>query len=214
MKPAVPHARSSRTRVVRLVAGLWLFALGVVMTLRAELGLSPWDVLADGLRQRTPLTFGTAVILIGVVLVAVEILLGVRPGPGTIANMVLIGVFEDLMLATGWGAGLGQLAWFVRAPLLLAGVVTIGLGSALYIGAEMGAGPRDGLMILAAGKLTVRIGIARALVEGSALLAGALLGGRWGIGTLLFAVGIGPAVDLWFRLFGLDEAGRRLAPGP
>lgn len=174
------------------------------MTLRANIGLSPWDVLSDGIRRRTPLTFGMAVVAIGAVLVVATWLGGVRPGLGTIANMLLIGVFADLMLATDIGVPLmdGPLAW--RVALDVGGIATIGIGSALYIGAELGTGPRDSLMVMLSRRAKLRIGVARAVIEGSALLAGIALGGRAGAGTALFAIGIGPAVDLAFRLFGME----------
>ena len=174
------------------------------MTLRSNIGLSPWDVLADGIRLRTPLTFGLAVVAIGAILVAGSALGGVRPGIGTIANMLLIGVFADLMLVTDIGAGLmdGPLVW--RVALDLGGIATIGIGSALYIGAELGTGPRDSLMVLLSRRAKLRIGWARAIIESSALVAGIALGGAAGVGTALFAIGIGPAVDTAFRLFGME----------
>lgn len=199
-------------RTVRLVAGLWLFALGSVLTLRASLGVPPWDVLHDGIRRNTPLTFGIAVIAIGVLLVVVSALLGVRPGPGTIANMLLIGTFVDLMLWTGAGANVDDAHMAIRVAVTFSGVAVVGLGSALYIGANLGAGPRDSLMVLAATKLGVRVGVARAAIEGSALLTGWLLGGAVGIGTLLFVLAIGPSVDLFFRLFHMEADGRRAGP--
>ena len=174
------------------------------MTLRSNVGLSPWDVLADGIRLRTPLTFGTAVIAIGAILIVASLIGGVKPGIGTIANMVLIGVFADLMLITDIGEGLrdGPLVW--RILLDLGGIATIGLGSALYIGAELGTGPRDSLMVFLSRAAKLRIGVARAVIEGTALLAGIALGGTAGVGTALFALGIGPAVDTAFRLFGME----------
>lgn len=196
-------------RTVRLLAGLWLFALGSVLTLRAGLGVPPWDVLYDGIRQNTPLTFGIAVIAIGVLLVLVSALFGVRPGPGTIANMLLIGTFVDLMLWTKVGVDLDDAHMALRVATTFAGVVVVGLGSALYIGANLGAGPRDSLMVLAATKLGVRVGVARAAIEGTALLTGWLLGGAVGLGTLLFVVAIGPSVDVFFRLFHMGADGRR-----
>jgi uncharacterized protein len=203
--------KSSAGRAIRLLAGLWLFALGTVLTLRASLGVPPWDVLHDGIRQNTPLSFGVAVIAIGVLLVLVSALFGVRPGPGTIANMLLIGTFVDLMLWTDAGADLDDAHMAARVATALAGVAVVGLGSALYIGANLGAGPRDSLMVLAATKLGVRVGVARAAIEGTALLTGWLLGGAVGIGTLLFVVAIGPSVDLFFRLFRMEADGRRAA---
>ena len=179
------------------------------MFLRAALGLSPWDVLADGLRRNSPLTFGQAVILIGLVLVVGSLLAGIRPGPGTIANMILIGAFADLMLNTGIGASLEEQADWLQVVVMLGGIVTTGIGSALYIGAELGAGPRDSLMIAVATRFRIRVGLSRAIVEGTALAIGALLGGSIGVGTVVFALGIGPAVDVAFQLFRMDSSGRR-----
>jgi len=181
-----------------------LFALGTVMTLRSNIGLSPWDVLADGIRLRTPLTFGTAVIAIGALLIIGSAFGGVRPGIGTVANMLFIGLFADLMLATNIGAALEDGPLVSRVALDVGGIATIGIGSALYIGAELGAGPRDSLMVLLARRAKLRIGVARAIIEGTALIAGIALGGQAGVGTVLFAIGIGPAVDLSFRLFGME----------
>jgi uncharacterized membrane protein YczE len=183
--------------------------MGTVMFLRAALGLSPWDVLADGVRANSPLTFGQAVIAIGVILVLGSLLAGIKPGPGTIANMLLIGAFADLMLATGIGADLDEGAMWLRVAVMLGGIVLTGLGSALYIGAELGAGPRDSLMIAVATRAKIRVGAARALLEGSALLLGFVLGGSVGLGTVVFALGIGPAVDIAFQLFRMDSAGHR-----
>jgi uncharacterized protein len=166
-------------------------------------------VLADGLRRRTPLSFGEAVIGIGFALVVLTWFAGVRPGPGTIANMVLIGALEDLLLGTGFLDSVGGATVAVRTATCVGGIAMIGLGSALYIGAELGAGPRDSLMLAVARKMRWRVGIARALVEGTAFVSGLLLGGKWGVGTVLFAVGIGPSVDLWFRIFRMDNAGRK-----
>lgn len=189
-----------------------MFALGTVLTLRASLGVPPWDVLHDGIRRNTPLTFGIAVIAIGVVLVLVSALFGMRPGPGTIANMLLIGTFVDLMLLTDIGVELDDAHMALRVAVTASGIAVVGLGSALYIGADLGAGPRDSLMVVTATKLGVRVGVARAVIEGSALAAGWLLGGAVGLGTLLFVVGIGPSVDVFFRLFGMGADGRRKAP--
>lgn len=194
----------------RLVFGLFLFALGTVFTLRAELGLSPWDVLADGIRIHTPLSFGRAVIAIGAALILVSLLFRVKPGPGTVANMLLIGFFADHLLNTGVGADLAPGNEVVRVVVLLSGVAVIGLGSALYIGAEMGAGPRDSLMVAVSTRTDLSIRSARTLIEGSALIAGAVLGGRLGIGTAVFALTIGPAVHFFFERFGMDSAGRQL----
>ena len=207
----VRRSGAAARRWARLFLGLWLFAVGTFMTLESGLGLSPWDVLNDGLRRRTPLSFGAAVILVGVVLVLVTTAAGMRPGPGTITNMLLIGAFIDVLLALGITSGASTWPYWAKVVLTIAGIVLVGLGTALYIGAELGAGPRDGLMVLVATRARMRVGVARALVEGTAFLAGALLGGSVGLGTVLFALGIGPAVDIWFRVFRMDSSGRRTA---
>jgi uncharacterized protein len=205
----VRRSGAAARRWARLILGLWLFAVGTFMTLQSGLGLSPWDVLHDGLSTKTPLSFGAALILVGVGLVGATTLAGLKPGAGTVANMLLIGIFVDLLLALGIAADAPSWPIWIRVVVTVAGIVVIGLGSALYIGAEMGAGPRDGLMVLIATRARVRIGVARALVEGTALAVGWLLGGQLGVGTVLFALGIGPAVDIWFRVFGMDASGRR-----
>ncbi len=207
----VRRSGAAARRWARLLLGLWLFAVGTFMTLESGLGLSPWDVLNDGLRRRTPLSFGSAVILVGVVLVVVTTAAGLRPGPGTITNMLLIGAFIDVLLALDIASGASTWPYWAKVVLTLAGIVLVGLGTALYIGAGLGAGPRDGLMVLVATRARMRVGVARALVEGTAFVAGALLGGSVGLGTVLFALGIGPAVDVWFRVFRMDSSGRRTA---
>jgi uncharacterized membrane protein YczE len=185
---------------VRLFAGLWLFAAGVVLGLRSGLGVSPWDVLHDGIRQVTPLSFGIATVLVGVVLVAVALAAGIRPGPGTLANMLAIGLFADAMLATGIAGDLDARPLPLRLLALAGGVGLVALGTALYIGAGLGSGPRDSLMLALSARTRVRVGVVRALIEGSVLVVGWLLGGAAGVGTVLYAFGIGPAVELAFRL--------------
>jgi uncharacterized membrane protein YczE len=189
---------------VRLIAGLWLFATGIVLALRSGLGLSPWDVFHDGIRQASPLSFGVATILVGVVLVVVAGLLGARPGPGTLANMILIGVFVDLLLATGILQDLDARGLAARLSALAAGVVFVALGTGLYIGAGLGSGPRDSLMLAITARSGWRVGLVRALIEIAVLVAGVLLGGSVGIGTVLFAFGIGPAVETAFRLLRVE----------
>jgi uncharacterized membrane protein YczE len=206
--PAQPRRGTSHARRplawVRLLAGLWLFAVGVVLGLRSGLGVSPWDVLHDGIRQATPLSFGAATVLVGVVLVVVALAAGVRPGPGTLVNMVAIGVFVDALLASGLVDNLAGRAPPVRLAAVLAGVGLVALGSALYIGAGLGSGPRDSLMLALAARTRLPVGLIRGLLEGSVLGVGWRLGGVVGLGTVLFAFGIGPAVQLAFRVLQVD----------
>jgi uncharacterized membrane protein YczE len=179
------------------VLGLFLAALGIVCTLRSGLGVSPWDVLHGGLAERLHLSFGLVVQGVGAVVLAASLLLGVRPGFGTIANLVLIGAFENVLLDTGVGRHLPLPA---RIALLVVGIALIGLAGALYIGAHYGAGPRDGLMVALHTRAGWSIGLARTLIEASVLVAGIALGGPVGIGTALYTVSIGPATQAAFAL--------------
>jgi uncharacterized protein len=185
---------------VFLVLGLFLFAGGIVLLLESGLGLSPWDVLNQGIAERTPLSFGAANVVVGLLVLALAWRLGARIGPGTVANAVLIGVFVDLLLRIRAVEELAAAPLVVRAGLLAAGIAVIGFGSALYIGASMGAGPRDSLMLVVAHRTRTRIGAVRTALEASVTLAGFALGGTVGVGTLAFAFGIGPVIEVCCRL--------------
>jgi uncharacterized membrane protein YczE len=183
-----------------LVVGLVLFALGIVLLLESRLGLSPWDVLNQGIAEQTPLSFGVANIAVAVAILAVAGRLSARIGPGTLANAVLVGAFVELFLRVGAVDRLGEGSLVARVGLLAAGIATIAIGSAFYIGAAFGAGPRDSLMLGLAQRTQTRVGVVRGALEGSATAVGFALGGTVGVGTLIFALGIGPAVELAFTL--------------
>ena len=187
-------------RWASLVVGLFLFSFGIVLLLESELGLSPWDVLNQGVSERTSLSFGTANIVIAVFVLALAWALGARIGPGTVANAVLIGLMVDGLLAIDAVDGLSDSSLFIRAIFMVTGILIIGIGSGFYIGAGLGAGPRDSLMLVAARRAGVRIGIARVSIEIVVTVIGFALGGTVGIGTLAFAFGIGPAVEISFWL--------------
>jgi len=189
--------------------GLFVFGFGTGLTVLSALGVPPWDVLHDGIRINTPLTFGQAAILVGFLLVAISFAFGIRPGVGTIANMLFVGLFIDLTLFVGEDWNVDDRTLWLRAVVMITGILLVGLGSALYIGAGMGAGPRDSLMVVVGSRTRLSIGVARTLIEGCALVAGALLGGALGLGTALFALTIGPAVQLFFRLLRMDETGAK-----
>jgi uncharacterized membrane protein YczE len=157
-------------------------------------------VLHQGIAKHTPLSFGLAnvVVAIGVLFLAWR--LGSRPGIGTVANAVLIGLFVALLVRLSVVQDLAGWPLLVRVALLVAGLALFGFGTALYIGAAVGAGPRDSLMLVGALRSGLRIGGARVLLEGTALVTGFLLGGTVGIGTLVFALLIGPAVEASFWL--------------
>ncbi len=183
-----------------LVFGLFLCAAGIVALLESRLGLSPWDVLHQGLANHTPLTFGTANIAVGAVVLGLSALLGARIGPGTVANAVLIGMFVELLVHVPAVEALSETSLTTRVVVLVAGIELVAAGSAFYLGAALGAGPRDSLMLVTSLRLKVRIGVARTIVELGALIAGFAMGGTVGLGTALFALGIGPAVEAGFFL--------------
>ena len=187
----LPLWRSSRHRVARLVVGLTIFGIGDALIVRSALGNSPWTVFAEGLSVQTPMTIGQASIAIGLGLFALWVPLRVRPGLGTLMNVFLIGLAIDATLAVvPPPEGVA-----VRVALLLGGIATVGLGSGLYLGTQHGPGPRDGLMTGLHRATGWPIAPIRGLIEVSALTIGWLLGGTLGLGTLAFALLIGPAVQ-------------------
>lgn len=211
------HGRQTVARVarrwLRLIVGLGVFAIGLALMVRADLGLSSWDVLHDALRLISPLSFGEAVIGLSIVVVLGSIALGIRPGAGTIANVVLVGAFTDAWLSTGLGAQLGSSDIVIRLAGLSAGITAIAFGTALYIGANLGAGPRDSLMLAVAKRWAISPGAARTGIELSVLVIGVALDGAAGIGTVAFALLIGPAINLSFRYLGMEPP-RRAASHP
>jgi uncharacterized membrane protein YczE len=178
-------------RLVRLFPGLWLFGAGEACLVHARLGNSPWTVLAQGVSKHTPLAIGTATIVISGLVMLAWIPLRQRPGFGTVANAVLIGIAIDVMLPLLPGpGGLGA-----RAVYVVAGIALVALGSGLYLTARLGPGPRDGLMTGLHFRTGRSLRLIRTLLEGSALVCGFLLGGRVGVGTVAFAVLVGPGVQ-------------------
>lgn len=187
-----------RPRFGLLITGLFLFAAGIVALLESRLGLSPWDVLHQGIARHTPLSFGEANIAVGILVLTVAFLLGASIGIGTITNAILVGGFVQLLTRLGPVAALAHDPLGTRVVLLVAGIALMGVGTALYIGAGLGAGPRDSLMVVGSQRTGFRIGAVRATLEVSALAVGFVLGGTVGVGTLAFALGIGPTVEFCF----------------
>jgi uncharacterized membrane protein YczE len=185
-------------RLAALFGGLLLFGLAIVFMLESRLGLPPWDVLHFGIARHTPLTLGVTGIVVGLIIVAITWLEGTPPGFGTIANAVVIGVSIDVLRSFDAIDGLSRSVLPVRIVLLAAGVLLFGVGSAFYIGAGMGAGPRDSLMIVLSRRTGRRIGLVRGAMEVTVLLSGLALGGIAGIGTLTLALLVGPVVELAF----------------
>lgn len=183
---------------MQLMVGLTVFGAGIGAMIRSDLGLPPWDVFHQGVSFRTPLSIGTATIATSFVVLLGWIPLRERPGVGTLANAVTIGVVVDVFLALVGEPANGWERW----GLLLGGLAVVGIGSGLYIGARLGPGPRDGLMTGIA-KRGPSIRLARTGVEALVLATGWALGGTVGVGTLVFALGIGPIVQFFLPRFDL-----------
>jgi uncharacterized membrane protein YczE len=184
-------------RLPGLLAGLLAFGLGISLMVEAGLGLGPWEALHQGVSVRTGIPIGTVSILLGVPILALWWPLGQRPGLGTLINVAIVGT------ATNVGNVLipAQHEPPAQVAMMLAGVVVIGIGSGLYLSADLGPGPRDGLMIGLHRRFGWSIRRARTLLELGALAAGWLLGGTIGVGTLAFAFGIGPVVQVMLGIF-------------
>jgi uncharacterized membrane protein YczE len=183
-------ARELVRRVPRCVAGLFGFALGIALFFHSQLGTGPWDVLHGGLSNSTGLPVGLIINIVGLVVLPLWIPLKVRIGLGTVLNALLIGVFLDILKPRMHDAS----ALWLQLTLAVLGVLVIGIGSGFYIGAGLGAGPRDGIMVGLA-RLGLSVRAARTLVEAVTLAVGWLLGGKIGVGTIIFLLGIGPIVQ-------------------
>ena len=187
-------------RLIVLIWGLFICATGIVCTYRSDMGLGPWDVLHQGISRHTPLTFGEASIAVGAGVIILGLFIKVYPGVGTVLNMSLIGVFVDLQLRSQWLPDLSGTPLLVRLLIDIIGVFLMGLGTAFYITPRLGAGPRDGLMLRLHILTKYRIAIVRASIECSVLVIGFFLGGTAGLGTVIFAFGVGPSVEIGFWL--------------
>jgi uncharacterized membrane protein YczE len=187
-------------RAVWLVSGLFLCSVGILCFLEARLGLPPWDVLHQGIARHTPLSFGAANQVVGLIVLTVAWALGARVWIGTVANAILIGGFIILLQPLHAVQSLSDWPLGPRIGLLVVGLMCFGIGTAFYIGANLGAGPRDSLMLVGSRRTGIRIGAVRALLEIFVLLVGFLLGGTVGVGTLAFAALIGPSVEASFWL--------------
>lgn len=180
-------------RLPQLMAGLVFYGTSMAMQTRSGLGLNPWDVLHEGLSDRSGLTFGTVTAAVAVVVLLAWIPLRQHPGVGTVANVVVIAVTVDLVRAVLPPPE--GLPW--QISMLVAAVVLNGLATAAYVGARLGPGPRDGLMTGLARRTGWSIRLVRTGIEVSALAAGWVLGGTVGVGTVLYALAIGPLTQLF-----------------
>jgi len=189
-------------KLIRLNIGLLLFSVGIVMMINADMGLSPWDVLHQGISRQTPLTMGQASILVGLGIVAFNFIFHEKVGMGTILNMFVIGLFMDFLMINDIIPQPGHLA--LRLLLLISGMVVIAVASWLYIGAGLGAGPRDGLMVALHKRTGKSVRFVRNSIEISVLIVGFFLGGSVGPGTVITSVGQGFIIQFVFKLLNFN----------
>jgi uncharacterized membrane protein YczE len=196
----MPSRSELLRRLPRLFLGLVTFGVGVAMLVIANLGLSPWEVLHQGISFHTGIPLGTVGIITGLLVLVLWVPLGERVGIGTISNVIVIGLVIDATLYVAPDSV--SEAW-QQWSLLIGGTLVVAIGSGLYIGAGLGSGPRDGLMT-GLGRKGIPIGLARAVVEITVLIIGWFLGGTVGIGTIVFAFGVGPLVQWILPALSLD----------
>ncbi|MBE8475156.1 membrane protein YczE [Streptomyces justiciae] len=192
-------------RLIQLYVGLVLYGASSALLVEAGLGLEPWNVLHQGLAELTGLTIGVVSIIVGAAVLLLWIPLRQRPGLGTVSNVFVIGIAMDGTLA----AVPEVHALAVRIPLLVAGIVLNGAATGLYIAARFGPGPRDGLMTGLHRRTGRSIRLMRTAVEIAVVATGFLLGGTIGVGTVLYAVSIGPLAQVFLRLFDVPSASDR-----
>ncbi|MFH8341677.1 YitT family protein [Streptomyces sp. AM6-12] len=188
--------------MVQLYAGLTLYGVSSALLVASDLGLEPWGVLHQGLARRTGLSIGEVSIVVGAAVLLLWIPLRLRPGLGTVSNVFLIGLALDGTLALLPPAH----SLPVRVPLMLAGVLLNGAATGLYIAARFGPGPRDGLMTGLHQRTGRSIRLMRTVIEVTVVATGFVLGGTIGVGTVLYALSIGPLAQFFLRVFALPAA--------
>lgn len=190
-------------RTVSLAFGLFLYALGLAFSIRANVGLAPWDAFTIGVSTITGLTYGQITILTGIVIISFAVFLKEKLGFGTILNTLFVGIFVDLILAADLIPMLNN--YWLGLLLLFLGQVVLSLASYFYLRAGLGAGPRDSLMIALGKRLpNVPIGFVRGGIEGTVLLIGFLLNAKVGLGTVMAVFGIGTILQTTFTLLHFD----------
>ena len=196
-------------RLIQLYAGLGLYGISIAMYIRASLGVDPWDVFHIGVANHTALSVGAVLIVTGALVLLLWIPMRQKPGLGTVSNVIVLGLAADATLAVLPAAT----TFIFQALLLLAAVVLNALATAMYIGAGFGPGPRDGLMTGLHARTGWSIRLIRTAIEVTVLVVGFLLGGPVGIGTLIYALAIGPLIQLFLPWFTAARggAGRRVA---
>lgn len=180
-------------RLIQLFVGLWIFGFSMAMLIRGGLGMIPWDVFHFGVASHVPLSFGTIAIIVALFVLLLWIPLREMPGLGTVANAILVGIAADVGLAVLTTPD----SLVLKVALMVGGILLNAFSTALYIGAQFGPGPRDGLMTGLARRLPVSLRVIRTGIEVVVVVIGWLLGGVVGLGTVLFALSIGPLTQFF-----------------
>lgn len=201
MKPSSLPATIAK-KTVHLMTGYALYGLGIVLTLNANKGLAPWGVFHQGLSLQLGITIGTATQLVGIAVIVLDIIFGERLGWGTIGNVIFIGFFIDLINSRGW-VPVFENVWAAYGEMLV-GTIIMALATYVYLSAQLGAGPRDGMMIALTKRSRMPVGMIRNLIEIGVLIIGYFLGGTVGLGTLFMAVVFGRLMQLVFQWFKFD----------
>lgn len=189
-------------RLFKLFFGLLLYSLGIVITINANVGYAPWEVFHTGVAKITGLTIGIVSIITGLVICVIAHFMGEKLGLGTLMNMLVIGIFIDLIMyfeiipVTD--------SFFIGIIMLLMGLFIVGLASYFYISAQFGAGPRDSLMVAIQRKTGMKVGLCRILIEVMVLAAGWMFGGMVGVGTVILALGAGASIETAFKIMKFD----------
>ncbi len=189
-------------RFLRLNIGLFLYGLGIIITMKANIGYAPWEVLHSGISQTFGISIGLVNTGVGTLIVLIVFLMGEKIGIGTIFNMFMIGLFMDLILFLDFIPTIQN--WWFGLIMLIIGLFVIAFGTYFYISSAFGAGPRDSLMVAVTRKTGWPVGLCRGILEVSVVIIGYFLGGMVGVGTIISAFTIGACIQITFRLTAFD----------
>lgn len=190
------------SKIIKLVGGLFICSVGIVMTINANLGMQPWDVLHQGLSNKFGITIGMATIIVAALTMIADFIFGDNIGWGTVANMVLVGLFMDMIIYSGFIPEANEVASGIT--LLILGLLILSFGMVFYMDSGLGNGPRDGLMVCLQKKTGKSANTVKITMDIIALAIGILLGGKVGVGTIISAFGLGIAIKIVFKICRFD----------
>lgn len=187
-------------RYLKFTLGIVFCALGIVIILKSQMGLSPWDILNQGLSETMGITFGRANTIVGIIVIAISLKYKQPIGSGTLLNLFLVGEFINFFNDTLIKMALENSSYFIKFPVFLVGVIIFSYGCYLYIKAGIGCGPRDGLLVALTKKTSYSVGLIKSFLEAVALVLGYLLGGQVGVGSIIFTIIVGPIIQFFFKI--------------